>query len=366
MKNSELKTTHLAAEHQKLSAVMTEFAGWQLPVYYTSIIREHEHTRNAVSIFDISHMGEILVTGNEAGNFLQYIMTNDLKRLKPHTCFYSVMCYEHGGTVDDCFVYMFTPEHYWIVANAANIQKDLAWLNKHAKQFDVTISDLSPHLSKVDLQGPLAEHILQKLTQENLSLVERFSVCKTEVADSPCTVSRSGYTGEDGFEIYCENKNVVRIWNSLLQSDKRVQPAGLGTRDTLRIESCYSLYGHELNEDISPVEAGIGWVVREKSTAYLGKNILVQQKKQGTDRTLTAFIMSEKGIARSGYALYIQDKHIGVVSSGCYSPTFTTSIGLGFVSSVHAEVNTTIRIKIREKFYEAKLVKKPFYYYKGG
>jgi glycine cleavage system T protein len=366
MKNNELKTTHLSTEHQKLSAVMIDFAGWQLPVYYTSIIREHEHTRRDASIFDISHMGEILVTGDNAARFLQYIMTNNLARLKPNTCFYSAMCYEHGGTVDDCFVYMFTPDHYWIVVNAANILKDLAWLEEHAKQFNVSVSDLSPSISKIDLQGPLAEFILQQLTRKNLSPVKRFSVFKSAVADSPCTISRSGYTGEDGFEIYCENKDVVRIWDALLQSDKRVQPAGLGARDTLRIEACYSLYGHELDEDISPVEAGIGWVVREKSSEYIGKNILIRQKKQGTDRKLMAFTMSDRGIARSGYEIYSGDTHVGTVSSGCYSPTLSTSIGLGFITTAHALVNSTIKIKIREKYYQAKLVNKPFYSYKGG
>jgi len=365
MEKNKLKTTQLALEHEKLSAVMTDFAGWQLPVYYTSIIREHQHTRSAASIFDISHMGEIMVTGSEAEVFLQYIMTNDIVRLKPGTCFYSVMCYEQGGTVDDCFVYMFSPEHYWIVVNAANIQKDLAWLNEHTKQFDVTICDLSSRLSKIDLQGPLSEKILQKLTQYALADVKRFAIFKAEVADTPCTISRSGYTGEDGFEIYCENKDAVRIWNSLLQCDKRVQPAGLGARDTLRIESCYSLYGHELNNDISPVEAGIGWVVREKPNNFLGKNTLLIQKKQGTARSLIAFKMIDKAIPRSGYDIYIQDKLNGLVSSGGYSPTFTTSVGLGFVPSAYAKVNTIIQIKIREKLYNAQLVQKPFYKYKG-
>lgn len=365
MEKDKLKTTQLYSEHKKLAAVMTEFSDWQLPVYYTSIIREHEHTRNAASIFDISHMGEIQVSGTGARDFLQFIMTNDLERLKPRTCFYSAMCYEHGGTVDDCFVYMFTPERYWIVVNAANIRKDLEWLNTHTKKFDVRISDLSARLAKIDLQGPLAENILQKLTQTPLSHIKRFAVFETQAAETPCTVSRSGYTGEDGFEIYCRNKDVIGIWNSLLRCDERVKPAGLGARDTLRLESCYSLYGHEVDDTTSPVEAGIGWVVREKPTDFLGKEKLLMQKKQGTDRSLIAFMMKDKAVPRSGYDMYIQGSHRGTVSSGCYSPTLKKCIGLGFVPSVHAEVNTIIQIKIRDKLYDAELVKKPFYTYKG-
>jgi aminomethyltransferase len=357
--------TPLADEHQKLAAVMTDFSGWYLPVYYTTIIQEHLHTRKAASIFDISHMGEIEVKGREAVSFLQYVMTNDLSRLPPYTCFYSAMCYEHGGSVDDCFVYQFSPDRFWVIVNAANIKKDTAWLKKHSGKYDVFIDDLSSEIAKIDLQGPLSQEILQKLTDYPLSSIKRFSIFQAEIAGFSCTISRSGYTGEDGFEIYFSNKDAVPLWQAFLSCDERVKPAGLGARDTLRTEACYSLYGHELSDSISPVEAGIGWVVRDKTEEYLGKEILLKQKREGTPRSLIALQMLDKGIPRSGYEIYLEGKVGGFVSSGCYSPTFSKSIALGFVPSQKAQAHTLLEIKIRDKFYQAQIVQKPFYHYKG-
>lgn len=357
--------TVLFHEHERLGAVMTDFSGWQLPVYYTSIIKEHLSTRKAAGVFDISHMGEILVTGGRAREFLQYMMTNDLERLKPGRCFYSAMCNEQGGTVDDCFIYMFDVERFWIIVNAANIQKDFAWLQTHAGEYHIAIHDLSSRLSKIDVQGPLSADLLQRLTAHDLNRVNRFDVFTAPVADRNCTLSRSGYTAEDGFEIYCDNRDAAIIWNALLTEETRAVPVGLGARDTLRIEACYSLYGHELNDTTSPVEAGIGWVVREKESAYIGKDILLTQKKQGTQRILVAFRMIDKGIPRAGYPLFCEGKECGTVSSGCYAPTLGLPVGLGFVPVKLAAADTIVQVKIRERLYNAQVVQKPFYQYKG-
>jgi aminomethyltransferase len=344
---------------------MTGFAGWSLPVYYTSIIAEHLHTRAAAGIFDISHMGELQVSGKGAHAFLQSVMSNDLDRLQAGRCFYSAMCNERGGTVDDCFIYEFTPENFWVIVNAANIRKDFDWLESHTAGFEVEVDDLSAGLAKIDLQGPLSGTILQNLTPHPLARVKRFDVFKALITDLPCTISRSGYTGEDGFEIYTENNNAAPLWNALLESDRRVKPVGLGARDTLRIEACYSLYGHELTEDISPVEAGIGWVVREKKASFPGKAELLRQKKQGTARTLVAFKMLDRAIPRPDYEIYASERPCGTVSSGCYAPGFKIPLGMGFVPAGSAAPDTTIRIKIRDKFHDAHIVRRPFYIYKG-
>ncbi len=365
MKNEQLLKTVLFAEHEKLGAVMTVFAGWSLPVYYTNIIAEHLHTRKAAGIFDISHMSEIQVDGGGARDFLQSVMTNDLDRLRAGACFYSIMCNERGGTVDDCFIYMFSPERFWVIVNAANSKKDLDWLKAHAAGFGVEINDLSSELAKIDLQGPFSGPILQTLTPHPLDREKRFNLFEARIADLPCTLSRSGYTGEDGFEIYTENKNAVSLWNALLDSDPRVKPVGLGARDTLRIEACYSLYGHELTEDISPVEAGIGWVVREKQAPFPGKAELLRQKQQGAARTLIAFKMQDKAIPRSGYGIFAGDRLRGTVSSGCYAPAFGVPLGLGFVSPEFAAPDTPIRINIRNTLHDALVVRRPFYTYKG-
>ncbi|HEQ70879.1 MAG TPA: glycine cleavage system aminomethyltransferase GcvT, partial [Spirochaetia bacterium] len=333
----QLKTlirTPLTAQHETLGARMIEFAGFLMPLQYTSVVAEHTHTRSAVSLFDVSHMGEIEIKGNHAFPFLQKMVTVDLLRLKPSTCMYGLLCYEHGGTVDDCFIYCFNANRFWLVVNAANIAKDVAWLRDHASKFGVAIRDLSQEKAKLDLQGPYMEKIASRFCSFPISLMGRFDMVDGRFATFPAVISRSGYTGEDGIEIYFDAVYANLIWNEILECDPRVKPAGLGARDTLRIEACYSLYGHELSEHISPVEAGIPWAVHErKADDFIGKAILTAQKINGTAKTLHAFTMSGRAVPREGYEIFSHGKKVGYVSSGTYSPTLGKAIGLGFTDN---------------------------------
>jgi aminomethyltransferase len=360
-----LKKTPLTSIHEKLGAHMVDFAGWYMPVRYTTVIEEHNTVRNSAALFDVSHMGEIEIRGAHAFPFLQKLLSTDLLRLHPNQCMYALLCFDHGGTVDDCFVYCFNSSRYWLVVNAANILKDIVWLRDHASKYSVTIRDLSAETAKIDIQGPLAAEIATKFSPFPLSLLERFDAVEMRFKQIPAVISRSGYTGEDGFEIYFENTFAGSIWNALLESDPRCKPAGLGARDTLRIEACYSLYGHELSEHISPVEAGIEWVVHDKKEDFIGKKVLLAQKEQGTKKHLHAFIMEDRAVPRSDYEIIVGGEKSGYVSSGTYSPTLGKSIGMGFIENRKVKSGDTIEIDIRGKKYKAGIVKRPFYKFQG-
>jgi len=371
-----LKQTPLHNEHVKLHAKMVDFGGWNMPVQYTTVIDEHTTTREKAGLFDISHMGEFRITGKNAKEFLQYVITNNMDKLVDKKAMYTCMCNEDGGTVDDCFIYQFNESDFMMVTNASTIDKDLAWLNKHKnggkfKTKDIKIIDQSAELGKLDLQGPNAENILQRLTDYDITQIKRFYFDEFLVADIKCIVSRTGYTREDGFEIYMPCKGTVKLWNALLDSgrDYGLKPIGLGARDTLRLEACYSLYGHELNEEISPFEGGIGWIVSDKKlngdgTDFIGKAVLSKQKKEGTKRINAAIEMESRGIPRDSYMVSKGGKDIGYVSSGTFSPTFKKSIGLAFVDKEFSKVGTKLDVEIRGTFYPAIIVKKPFYIYK--
>lgn len=361
-----LKKTPLADIHEKLDAQMVDFAGWYMPLRYRTLIEEHKTTRSAASLFDISHMGEIEIRGGHAFAYLQQLLTIDLLKLSPNRCMYSLLCYEHGGTVDDCFVYCYNSNRFWLVVNAANIVKDVTWLRDHAAKYSVTVRDLSPEKAKLDIQGPLSGEIAARLSPFPLTLLERFEFIETRLDGIPVMLSRTGYTGEDGFEIYFDCDNAEKVWNALLDADSRLKPAGLGARDTLRIEACYSLYGNELGEHISPIEAGIPWVVHDKKDDFIGKNILLSQKKQGTKRRLHAFRMEGRAVPRSGYEIHVEGKKAGFVSSGTFSPTFNQPLGLGFIEHQALMPGDEIEIVIREGKHRAIVMKRPFYHYRGG
>jgi aminomethyltransferase len=364
-----LLKTPLVLFHEQLGARMVDFAGWFLPVQYTSIIDEHRQTRTKAGLFDVSHMGEFEVRGAQAGVFLQSLLTNDITRLQPQHCHYTLICNGQGGTVDDCIVYQFSREHYWVVVNASNIAKNFAWFKAHSGRFDVQINDLSAVTAKIDIQGPLAALILSPLVESPLMTLQRFTFVETRfraLEPVKVLVSRTGYTGEDGFEIFMPWEAAGEIWNRLLGSAPDLEPVGLGARDTLRIEACLPLYGHELDEATSPVEAGLGWAVREKAEAYPGKEVLLQQKREGTGKQLYAFEMTDRIVPRPGYPLFFKDAQVGMVTSGCFSPIFNKSLGLGYISLKPAlKAGDKIQISIRDNFYEATIVNKPFYKYKG-
>ncbi len=369
-----LARSPLHEEHLALNASMVGFGGFLMPVQYTSIIKEHLAVRKAAGLFDTSHMGEFIVSGDDAPAFLQRALTNDIGRCTRGAALYTAMCLPDGGTVDDLYVYNITglgwrDAEYMLVVNASNTAKDWAWLKKQAESYDVKLEDTSADIAMLALQGPKAESILQKLTEAKLAKLARFQLTGAEVAGVQDTiVSRTGYTGEDGFEFYFNAGDAPELWKALLAAGKPhgLVPAGLGARDTLRLEACYPLYGHELSESITPVEAGIGFAVRETEPACTGSGVLLRQKREGAPRELIAFELRERAIARQRYPVVKDRERIGEVTSGTLSPTLGKSIGMALVTRGRADIGESILIKIRERETEAETVKKPFYAFAGG
>ncbi|MEQ2526159.1 glycine cleavage system aminomethyltransferase GcvT [Bacillaceae bacterium CLA-AA-H227] len=361
---SQLKRTPLFDIYKNYGGKTIDFGGWDLPVQFSSIKEEHEAVRTKAGLFDVSHMGEIEVKGPNSLPYLQKMMTNDISKISTGGAQYTAMCYENGGTVEDLLVYKRADEDYLLVVNAANIEKDYAWLEKHLEE-DVTLDNISGNVAQLALQGPLAEAVLQKLTATELDKIGFFKFQQdVEVAGKNALVSRTGYTGEDGFEIYCASEDAVHIWNSILETGKEegVLPCGLGARDTLRFEATLALYGQELSPEISPLEAGIGFAVKlNKEANFIGKEALVKQKENGVPRKLVGIEMIERGIPRHGYAVYSDDKQIGEVTTGTQSPTLKTNIGLALLDQAYSALETEVEVEIRGKKVKAKIIPTPFY-----
>lgn len=358
------KKTALYEIHQKHGGKLIDFAGWVLPVQYEGILEEHEAVRNNAGMFDVSHMGEIEVKGKEAFNFVQTLVTNDISLLTDNQVIYTLMCYENGGIVDDLLVYKFNEEHYLLVVNAANLENDFEWVLQNKKNFDTEIINISDKVSEIALQGPKAQEILQKLVREKLEDI-RFFFCKREilVAGINCLVSRTGYTGEDGFEIYTNNENITTLWEAIIEAGKEfgLKPAGLGCRDTLRFEAALPLYGNEISQNISPLEAGLGYFVKLNKENFIGKEALLKQKEEGLKRKLVGFEMKERGIPRHGYEVMFDNNVIGFVTTGYMSPTLKKNIGLAIIDVNYCELGTEISILIRNKPVKAEVINKKFY-----
>lgn len=359
----ELKRTCLFDVHEKLNAKMFEFAGWEMPLEYTSAVKEHEHVRKSAGLFDVSHMGEVEVRGDEAQQFIQYLITNDVSNFKADEILYSPMCYENGTTVDDLLVYKRGQNDYLLIINAGNIDKDYEWIVENSKKFNVETKNISDKVVQLALQGPLAEEILSKLTNQDLSQIEFYKFKQNvDVCGEPCIVSRTGYTGEDGFEIYCDKNVAQKIWNAILEEGKeRVVPAGLGARDTLRSEVNLPLYGHEISEEIPPLEAGLSIFVKLDKDDFIGKDSLKALKESGNARKLVAFELTGKGMVRGGYEVEIDGEVVGFVTTGLKSPTLDKFIGMAIIDSDKARVGQEIGIRVRKKLVPAVIVKRPFY-----
>ena len=359
----KLKRTKLFSTHKKLNAKMFEFAGWEMPLEYTSATKEHDYVRRSAGLFDVSHMGELEVKGKDAFSFIQYLITNDIVNLKKEEIIYSPMCYENGMTVDDLLVYMIDVNNYLLVINAGNIDKDFEWIKKQSEKFDVKIDNLSNCIAQLAIQGPKAQDILSKLVNINLNDIEFYKFKNNvDVCGERCIISRTGYTGEDGFEIYCDNNIVEKIWDNILEVGKEdIVPVGLGARDTLRAEVNLPLYGHELSEEISPIEGGLGLFVKLNKDNFLGKDALTSLKLQEKQRKLVAFEMQGKGMVRCGYEIEVDGKIIGFVTTGLKSPTLDKFIGMALINSNYAKVGTEIGVKVRKKLVSAVVVKRPFY-----
>lgn len=361
---SQLKRTPLFEVYQNYGGKTVDFGGWELPVQFSSIKEEHEAVRTKAGLFDVSHMGEIEVKGPNSLPYLQKMMTNDLSKLKISGAQYTAMCYENGGTIDDLLVYKLDEDDYLLVVNAANTDKDYEWLKKHEVE-GITITNTSPQISQLALQGPLAEEVLQKLTDEDLQTIGFFKFKQdVEIIGKKALVSRTGYTGEDGFEIYCKSEDAVELWNAILEAgkDEGVLPCGLGARDTLRFEATLALYGQELSPEITPFEAGIGFAVKvNKEADFIGKSALKEQKEKGVSRKIVGIEMIERGIPRHGYSVFQGDKKIGEVTSGTQSPTLKKNIGLALLDIDYTELDTEVEVEIRTKRIKAKVIPTPFY-----
>jgi aminomethyltransferase len=361
----EPRKTPLHDRHRALGARIIDFGGWWMPVQYPSgIIDEHLTTRRTVGLFDVCHMGEVHFRGPRATEAVQRLVTGDIAGLRAGHAAYVVACRPTGGIVDDLIVYRFDREHLLIVVNAANVAKDVAWFREHVGTW-CEIVDASDETGLLAFQGPLAERALQPLTDAPLDgLAHHDFHAAARVAGIPVTVARTGYTAEDGFELFCRATDAPALWDALLAAAATVEgkPVGLGARDTLRLEGRLSLYGNDLTDDTTPLEAGLGWVVKFEAGDFIGKDALLAQRAAGVTRKLAGFVMVGRGIARHGYPILdAAGARVGEVTSGAPGPTVGKNIGLGYVPAALAEPGTRLRIDCRGKFVEAEVVKGPFY-----
>ncbi|MFT3781428.1 MAG: glycine cleavage system aminomethyltransferase GcvT [Nibricoccus sp.] len=357
-----LKRTPLYAFHVARGGRMVDFAGWEMPVQYRSILEEHKAVRHAAGLFDVSHMGEVDVKGPEALKFLNHLVTNDVSKLFPGRVLYSSMCYPNGGVVDDLLVYMKGDEDYFLCINAGNIDKDLAWIRQHAAKFDVTVTDRSADYALLAIQGPKAAAIVQSLTSADLSKIKYYHFDEGTVAGVACMLSRTGYTGEDGFELYHNPADSEKLANALLEAGapQGLELAGLGARDSLRLEAGYPLYGHELNTDISPLMAGLGWTVKlDKEDGFIGRDALVQEKSSVDVRRVVFFKTGDRRIVRAGTAVTnVGGSTVGTVLSGTLSPILNEAIGSAIIGASAA--TRELQVDIRGAKISLTQVKPPF------
>lgn len=361
---SDPKKTSLFKAHERCGGKIVDYAGWALPVQYEGITTEHEAVRSNAGLFDVSHMGEVEVRGNQAAEFVQHLITNDVSVMKDNQVIYSLMCYPHGGIVDDLLVYKHADNYYMLVINAGNVDKDFRWMTENAGGYEVELKNISEDVSEVALQGPKAQEVLQKLTDTDLNEIAFFYFKNdVRIAGKSCLVSRTGYTGEDGFEIYMKHEDAEHLWDKILEAgrDMGVRPAGLGCRDTLRFEANLPLYGNELSPEITPLEAGFGMFVKLNKPDFIGKEALAKQKAEGLKRKIVGFEMEGPGIARHGYDVLADGKNIGFVTTGYSSPTLKKSIGLAMVDIEYSELGTPIEIQIRKNAVKARVVSRKFY-----
>jgi aminomethyltransferase len=358
-----MKDTALSAIHAALGAKMVPFAGYNMPVSYQGINLEHQTVREKVGVFDVSHMGEFFVTGPNALSLIQRVCSNDASKLEDGQAQYSCFPNEDGGVVDDLIVYRIAAEKWLLVVNASNIDKDWAWINSH-NTMEATLENSSDHYSLLAIQGPKSIQAMQSLTQEDLSAIKFYTFkINTFAGVENVIISATGYTGSGGFEIYCKNTQVAKIWTKVLEAgaDWGIQPIGLAARDTLRLEMGYCLYGNDIDDTTSPLEAGLGWITKFNKD-FINSESLKKQKEIGVSKTLVGFELSQRGIPRQGYAIVdAQGNSIGRVTSGTMSPSMGKGIGLGYVPMALKEVGSQIHIQIRNKIVPAMVVKLPFY-----
>lgn len=367
MSESELKQTPLNAAHRSLGGRMVDFGGWDMPVQYPAgVIEEHMRCRTHAGLFDVSHMGEIWVEGHGAVAFVNRLTTNDVTKLENGQAHYSALTNENGGVVDDLLVYRFNLDKLLLVVNAATTEKAWAWITSHKNGEDVALTNASADYCQIAIQGPKALAILATLTDTNLDEIKYYHFTTGRVDGVESIISRTGYTGEDGFEIYAAPEYAEQLWNKLLDAgkygaDNGILPCGLAARNTLRLEAAMSLYGHELSDDITPLEANLGWITKLQKGEFIGSAALAMQKEAGLTRKLAGFEMIDTGIARDGFDVYVGDKKVGSVTSGSPAPFLKKNIGLAFLPPQFTNVGQEIKIDVRGKHLKAEVVPTPFY-----
>lgn len=361
--NASLLRTPLHGEHTALGAKLVPFAGYEMPVQYpTGITAEHHAVRSAAGLFDVSHMGEFEVRGERAPDFVQHVTTNDVSKLEVGQAQYSTLVNEDGLLLDDLLVYRLA-DRYMLVVNGSNKAKDFAWISQWAGEYGVELVDRTEEIALLALQGARAEPILSRLTAIDLPSIRYYRFTEGEVDGVPGIISRTGYTGEDGFELYVAAQDAARLWRRLLQAgkDDGLVAAGLGARDSLRLEMGYALYGNDLDEEHTPLEAGLGWVVKLEKGEFVGREALRRQKEEGVRQRLVGFRLRERGFPRHGYRVMVADQPSGVVTSGIVSPSLGEGIGMAYVRAEHAKPGTEIGIQIRNQTVPAEVVRPPFY-----
>jgi len=341
---------------------MVDFGGWEMPVQYSGIVEEHIAVRSAVGLFDVSHMGEIEIRGAEAGRLVDFVCTNDAQKLKDGQAHYSALLYPHGGFVDDILVHKVAPDHYFLCVNASNQDKDFEHI-LGLNRFDARVENAGGRYAQLAIQGPKARVTLQELTPADLGTIRYYRFRDDIVAGAPARIARTGYTGEDGFEIYVASGEAKRIWNEVLLAGAQfgIKPCGLGARNTLRLEAAMALYGHEIDASISPLEAGLDWIVTFEKGDFVGRDALVLQGQRGAARKLVGFEMRGRGIARDGYEVLVDGAPAGWVTSGSPAPSLNKNIGLCYLPAAHAQTGRSIQILIRNQPVDAVTVQIPFY-----
>lgn len=358
-----MKKTKFYTIHKKSGAKVVEFAGFEMPIQYSSIIAEHKAVRNSVGVFDVSHMGEVFVSGEKALDFVQYITINDASKLSAGKVQYSAMCYPDGGIVDDLLVYRLGENQFMLVINASNIDKDFKWMNDN-NQFNVKLENLSDDYSLLAVQGPSSKEVLMKLTDADIDSIEYYHFISVKVSDVDMILSRTGYTGELGYELYFKGDEITaeNVWTKIFEAGKEfnISPVGLAARDSLRLEMGFCLYGNDIDQTTNPLEAGLGWITKLNKENFIGKEALIKIKNEGLKRKLTAMISEEKAFPRHGYDISVNNEKIGHITSGTVSPILGKPIALGYVNNEYSIEGNTVNFLIREKEIPAKIVKLPF------
>ena len=360
---TNLKATPLLGLHKELGAKLVPFVGWNMPIQFAGVLSEHTCVRERVGLFDVSHMGEIEVKGKDAKKFLQFLLSNNVEKMFDGSILYSLMCYETGGVVDDLLAYRFSENHYFLCVNASNSDKDYDWIARHASSFNVNIKNTSSETSQLALQGPDAKNVLQSLCDISLDDLSYYNFRKGMVNNVESLISRTGYTGEDGFELYLSPEKVSEVFRSLMEQGRSygIQPIGLGARDTLRIEMGYPLYGNEIDNNPTPLDAGLGWVIKFDKGEFLGRGSLLKQKEQGSPRRkLVGLKLLTRGVPRVHYQVFKNGESVGEVTSGTFSPTLNTGVGLCYVSSEYSDIGNHLDVKIRDQLAATEEIQLPF------